>query len=203
MSKTLIQQYNRETGKAETVSDENPLKVTVVGGIAPEPGSVGTEELEDKAVTTEKLADDAKAPFAGTADEANSVTWENVAGKPTAFPPDTSVKVDNATHADTADVANSVSGVSWDAVEDKPSDFPPSAHTHPISDVNGLQDELDAKLSEIADGSVTTAKLAQAVMDLINEKVKKSGDMLTGPLVFSDPNDRSKIILTKYPDGTG
>lgn len=52
-------------------------------------------------------------------------------------------------------------------------------------------------------GSVTLEKLAQAVLDLINSHVKKSGDTLTGPLVFADPNNRSKIILTKYPDGTG
>lgn len=56
---------------------------------------------------------------------------------------------------------------------------------------------------QLEDGAVTTEKLAQVVIDLINQNVKKTGDTLTGPIVFADPNNRSKIILTKYPDGTG
>lgn len=35
--------------------------------------------------------------------------------------------------------------VAWDDVENKPSMFPPSAHTHEISDVTDLQDELNKK----------------------------------------------------------
>lgn len=50
--------------------------------------------------------------------------------------------------------------VPWDGVQDKPEDYPPSAHTHPIAQVDGLQDALDGKLSEIADNSVTTVKIA-------------------------------------------
>lgn len=56
---------------------------------------------------------------------------------------------------------------------------------------------------KLADGAITTEKLAQDVLDLINEHLKKSGGTATGPIVFADPNNRSKLILTKYPDGTG
>lgn len=46
--------------------------------------------------------------------------------------------------------------VDWDDVENKPSTFPPSAHTHPISQINGLQDELDDK----ADAGAVSSALA-------------------------------------------
>lgn len=42
-----------------------------------------------------------------------------------------------------------VSGVAadWDSLVNKPATFPPSAHTHPISQVDGLQGTLDAKIN--------------------------------------------------------
>lgn len=46
------------------------------------------------------------------------------------------------------------------------------------------------------DGSVTDAKMA-------TPKVNRAGDTMTGPLIFADPNNRSKAILTKYTGGTG
>ena len=42
---------------------------------------------------------------------------------------------------DAAEVADSVP---WDGVSGKPSTFPPASHNHEISQVNGLQSELDA-----------------------------------------------------------
>lgn len=58
--------------------------------------------------------------------------------------------------------------VPWDGVQDKPGDYPPSEHTHQIAQVVGLQDALDGKLSEVADKSVTIAKLAQEVLSRID-----------------------------------
>lgn len=46
-------------------------------------------------------------------------TWENVGGKPTSFP------------------------TTWGSVEGKPQTFPPSTHTHEISQIDGLTDELE------------------------------------------------------------
>ena len=46
-------------------------------------------------------------------------TWENVSGKPTSFP------------------------TTWGSVEGKPQTFPPSTHTHEISQIEGLTDELE------------------------------------------------------------
>lgn len=69
-----------------------------------------------------------------------------------------------------------------------------------------LVDLLKAIVSgegSIADGSVTIEKLAQDALDSINDKVKKAGDTMTGPIAFADPNNRSKLILAKYLGGTG
>ncbi|MDI6617881.1 MAG: hypothetical protein QME45_04275 [Clostridiales bacterium] len=38
-------------------------------------------------ITTEMFAANAKAPYAGTADNANAVAWANVSGKPSTFAP--------------------------------------------------------------------------------------------------------------------
>ena len=43
------------------------------------------------------------------------------------------------------DVANKAESVDWKDVLDKPSAYPPEQHDHEISEVNGLQDELDSK----------------------------------------------------------
>lgn len=66
----------------------------------------------------------------------------------------------------------------WAQVSGKPDEYKPEDHTHPIAQVDGLQAGLD-------------------------QRVSKAGDTMTGPIVFADPNNRSKLILTKYPDGTG
>lgn len=63
-----------------------------------------------------------------------------------------------------------------------------------------------ATTAKIADGAVTTAKIPDgAITDakMANPKVNRAGDTMTGPLIFADPTNRSKLILTKYTGGTG
>jgi hypothetical protein len=64
--------------------------------------------------------------------------------------------------------------VEWVDVQNKPSTFPPSAHTHPISDVTGLQLALDGKQST---GNYLTAQTGM---------VSVQGS--TGSIVFSNSN---------------
>lgn len=100
------------------------------------PSAVGEYRIADGAVSTAKLASDAKAPFAGTADTANSVAWANV--------------------------------------NNKPETFAPEAHTHAISEVSGLQSELDEKIDKseidavdpIADPTTATV---EEVANKVNE----------------------------------
>lgn len=54
-------------------------------------GTLATARIPS--ITTGMFAVDAKTPFSGTADTANSVTWTNVSGKPTAFTPATHTHV--------------------------------------------------------------------------------------------------------------
>lgn len=45
--------------------------------------------------------------------------------------------------------------VTWADIQNKPSEFTPSAHTHEITEVNGLQADLDSKLESVGIGDVT------------------------------------------------
>ena len=83
-------------------------------------------EIPDGTISTKKFADDAKAPFAGEADIANSVKWANV--------------------------------------QEKPATYEPSAHTHPIEQVEGLQEKINEKL---------TASKAQAMDDSSAEDLEE------------------------------
>lgn len=58
--------------------------------------------------------------------------------------------INRALHEVAEDVTASLGEVSWDDVQNKPAAFPPSSHTHPIAQVNGLQDALDSKLEEVS-----------------------------------------------------
>jgi hypothetical protein len=93
---------------------------------------------------------------------AGSVTWSEVSGKPSTFPPsphnhdgqyvktetDPTVPahVKGITQADIDGWNASGSGgaSTWDELTGKPTEFPPESHTHEIDDVNGLQGALDA-----------------------------------------------------------
>jgi hypothetical protein len=73
-----------------------------------------------------------------------SLTWANVAGKPTYFPTDTAnvsgLAVALAEKVDTG-------SFTWTNLGSKPTTFTPSAHTHVIADVINLQNTLDGKLA--------------------------------------------------------
>jgi len=56
-----------------------------------------------------------------------------------------------------------------------------------LTDQADLNDSMSAKASKAA----------------LATKVNASGGTIGGPFIFSDPNNRSKLILTKYPSGTG
>ena len=62
-------------------------------------------------------------------------SWDDITGKPEAYPP--------ADHTHT-----------WNDVSAKPASFPPSVHSHVAADVDGLQDELDGKAAVSHDHTV-------------------------------------------------
>lgn len=67
--------------------------------------------------------------------------------------------------------------VNWDDIQGKPDEYKPEEHTHPIAQVEGLQDALDGKLSEIKvegiepiedPSTATTEDIANAFNALLN-----------------------------------
>ncbi|HYG84515.1 MAG TPA: hypothetical protein VD907_06605 [Verrucomicrobiae bacterium] len=104
-------------------------------------------------------------------------------------------------------------GVPLDEVS--PITFYGSTINEETGDFFGSEAELDAWLQAnalapddggdigIPNGSITEIMLDPAVVTKLDNKVLKAGDTMTGPILFSDPNNRSKLILTKYPTGTG
>lgn len=46
--------------------------------------------------------------------------------------------------------------VSWDDIDDKPTTYPPSEHQHEISDIIGLEDELNDKVDKISGKGLST-----------------------------------------------
>ena len=104
---------------------------------------------------------------------AGSVTWSEVSGKPSTFPPSphdhdgryvktetdptvpAHVKAITQTDIDGWNAGGSGGASTWDELTGKPTEFPPEAHSHEIDDVNGLQDALNAAGGTPAWGDVT------------------------------------------------
>lgn len=76
----------------------------------------------------------------------------------------------------------------WADVTGKPESFPPSPHSHAISGVTGLQDELDAR--------VLTSALAELVRDTI------AAALVQGAGVTITPNDGADTITIAAPAGS-
>lgn len=77
-----------------------------------------------------------------------SVTWSDVTGKPTTFPPSShSHAISDVTGLQTAlDGKSSTSHThAWGDITGKPTTFTPTAHSHVIADVTNLQTTLDGK----------------------------------------------------------
>ena len=83
----------------------------------------------------------------------SSVSWDDVAGKPTFANVATSGSYDDLSNKPTIPAAqiqsdwNQTNTGSADFIKNKPSTFPPSSHTHAQGDVTGLEAALDSKLS--------------------------------------------------------
>ncbi len=67
---------------------------------------------------------------------------------------------DSVNHKWVVDTGQGFSGggdggpVSWNMVQDKPSEFKPSKHEHEISDINGLEKELEKVFTQVSSGKI-------------------------------------------------
>lgn len=73
--------------------------------------------------------------------EASAIDWDNVQNKPSTYPT-TWEKVDGKPN---------VFPTNWENIEDIPANFPPSTHPHNITDINGLNTELEELTNEISE----------------------------------------------------
>lgn len=92
--------------------------------------------------------------------EANAIDWDNVQNKPSTYPT-TWEKVDGKPN---------VFPTNWASISDKPTTFPPSTHSHSISDINGLNTELEELTKDIS-GLTETLQTVNKSIDGINKNI--------------------------------
>lgn len=116
------------------------------------------------------------------------ISWDDISGKPQTFPPSAHIHeisqvqnlqdtLDDKANVDLSNISNEdfktkainagVGGgaVSWDDVQNKPNTFPPSSHSHAISDVTGLDDELYSQGESISNINQTLTQFADMISD--------------------------------------
>lgn len=92
--------------------------------------------------------------------EASAIDWDNVQNKPSTYPT-TWEKVDGKPN---------VFPTNWASISDKPTTFPPSTHSHSISDINGLNTELEELTNDIS-GLTGTLQTVNNSIDSINTNI--------------------------------
>lgn len=88
--------------------------------------------------------------------EASAIDWDNVQNKPSTYPT-TWGKVDGKPTS---------FPTTWGSVEGKPQTFPPSTHTHEISQIEGLTDELKTIGDSIANINGLSTELEKLTNDI-------------------------------------
>lgn len=92
--------------------------------------------------------------------EASAIDWDNVQNKPSTYPT-TWEKVDGKPN---------VFPTNWENIEDIPTTFPPSTHSHSISDINGLNTELEELTNDIS-GLTATLQTVNNSIESINTNI--------------------------------
>lgn len=92
--------------------------------------------------------------------EASAIDWDNVQNKPSTYP------------------------TTWEKVDGKPNVFPPSTHSHSISDINGLNTELEELTNDIS-GLTGTLQTVNNSIESINTNITSItntlGDKMNSP----------------------
>lgn len=120
--------------------------------------------------------------------EASAIDWDNVQNKPSTYPT-TWEKVDGKPNVFPTNWEN-VGGkptsfpTTWGEVTGKPQTFPPSTHSHSISDINGLNTELEELTNDIS-GLTATLQTVTNNINSINTNITSItntlGDKMNSP----------------------
>ena len=116
----------------------------------------------------------AKAAAAGVGGGGGASTWDEITGKPDIFP----TNWDNVAGKPTSypTIWGEITGkpenypTNWASISDKPTTFPPSTHSHSISDINGLNTELEELTNDIS-GLTGTLQTVNNSIDSINTNI--------------------------------
>lgn len=100
--------------------------------------------------------------------------WDNVAGKPTSYPSTWGEVTGKPENYPT----------NWASISDKPTTFPPSSHSHSISNINGLNTELEELTNDIS-GLTATLQTVTNNINSINTNITSItntlGDKMNSP----------------------
>lgn len=116
----------------------------------------------------------AKAAAAGVGGGGGASTWDEITGKPDVFPTNwDSVAGKPTSYPSTwGEVTGKPENypTNWASISDKPTTFPPSSHSHSISDINGLNTELEELTNDIS-GLTGTLQTVTNNIDSINTNI--------------------------------
>ena len=104
----------------------------------------------------------------------SAIDWDNVQNKPSTYPT-TWEKVDGKPN---------VFPTNWENIEDIPTTFPPSTHSHSISDINGLNTELEELTNGISGltGALQTVNNSiESINTNITSITNTLGDKMNSP----------------------
>lgn len=160
---TLEEELTSINNTVSTLSTNLSTLETTVGGKA-------NTDLSN--VSNEDFS--AKAAAAGVGGGGGASTWDEITGKPDIFP----TNWDNVAGKPTSypSTWGEVTGkpenypTNWASISGKPTTFPPSTHSHSISDINGLNTELEELTNDIS-GLTGTLKTVTKNIDTINTNI--------------------------------
>lgn len=106
--------------------------------------------------------------------EASAIDWDNVQNKPSTYPSTWGEVTGKPENYPT----------NWASISDKPTTFPPATHSHSISDINGLNTELEELTNDIS-GLTGTLQTVTNNIDSINTNITSItntlGDKMNSP----------------------
>lgn len=138
------------------------LETTVAGKANTDLSNVSNEDFS------------AKAAAAGVGGGGGASSWDEITGKPDIFP----TNWDNVAGKPTSypSTWGEVTGkpenypTNWASINDKPTTFPPSTHSHSISNINGLNTELEELTNDIS-GLTGTLQTVNNNINTINTDI--------------------------------
>lgn len=160
---TLEEELTSINNAVSTLSTNlSTLETTVAGKANTDLSNVSNEDFS------------AKAAAAGVGGGGGASTWDEITGKPDVFPTNwDSVAGKPTSYPSTwGEVTGKPENypTNWASISDKPTTFPPSTHSHSISDISGLNTELEELTNDIS-GLTGTLQTVNNNIDSINTNI--------------------------------